>query len=153
MTEPVEGTDRNGESPVWSWVMLAAMLTGSVVLAYLGYHRVYLARVEASKAGSDVYYAGDRGGLLPECAGGGRYAGFHEEAGGTGGTPVERGTPFQVLRSIPGDAEWFEVRTRSGEKGFVHSMCVFDNVNMACAGPDSAPEADCLRRAGTESLR
>ncbi len=155
--QPASGA--GGSDTIWARLTIIPILLASLTLGYFGYQHVYLPRVAASLAGSDVYYAGDRDGLVTECAAGsaadgaagrmGRYGGLRTEAGAEHpGVAVQRGTPFQVVRNHPSATDWLEVRTRSGDRGFVHALCVFASARDACAGPDGKPENDCMKRAG-----
>jgi len=142
------------ESTIWAKLMFLPILLGSLVIGYFGYHHVYLPRVAASQAGSDVFHAGDRGGLVPECTGGGIYAGLKAEAGpGALVAPLLRGEPLQVIRNHPGAADWIEVRLRDGRSGFVHGACVFPDAVSACTDPAGAPDAACWARTGLPTPR
>ncbi len=137
------------EDTIWAKLMFLPILLGSLAIGYFGYHHVYLPRVAASQAGSDVFHAGDRGGLVPECTGEGIYAGLKAQAEqGEPVAPLERGEPLQVIRNHPGASDWFQVRTRDGRSGFVHAACVFPDAASACTGPTGAPDPACWARTG-----
>ena len=136
------------DSPDGAWLIIPILL-GSIVLGWMGYKYVYLARVAASFAGRDVYYAADRGGLVPECtsdgAYGGLWAGIDRDKPAM---PVEAGTPLLVLRNPAGRADWWQVRTPDGHEGFVHAACVLEDARQACSGSDGKNDEECLKRTG-----
>lgn len=142
-----DSTKSNPNNGVARWIFVPIVLA-SLLVAWFGYRNIYLRRVAASYVGNDVFYAGGPQGVIPECGPDGRFAGLKAAAEtGPAGAVIDRGTPLLVIRNQPDSADWFLVRTRDGQEGFVHRACVFRSAEMACANPRGV-DGFCWARTG-----